>query len=277
MNGKRAMNDHLRKGTKMRTRYIWVAFILLIGVYVTSSQAQEHTMPTVGNYRELVGELVDLKKAVFEEQQRWEEQKAYLENEKKLLLKEEKILKERIREAKENKSEHEIEVAEIRQSMEEAEVAIKNLTPAVERAEIVLQKWKNSLPESLKSDFPGNFEKIDKEDNVSRRLQKVYGSYAYLEQMSHSIKVTQEILKLDQNEGMVFDVIYFGLAQAYAVSKNSKMAAIGSFHSDSWNWKKENTIAPQVREVVSLINGDVAPKMVSLPISVDAGDLKEGR
>jgi hypothetical protein len=55
------------------------------------------------------------------------------------------------------------------------------------------------------------------------------------------------------------------------------MAAIGNFHLNNWNWKKDNTIARQVREVVSLINGDVAPKMVSLPIAVDAGDLKEGR
>jgi hypothetical protein len=277
MNGKKVVNNHFRKGMKMRARYVLGVAILLLGMNADSGQAQQRPMPTMANYRQLVGELVDLKKNLFEEEQRWEEQKAYLENERKLLLKEKEILSERIEEAKKNKSEHEVEIAGVRRSIEQSDKALQNLIPAVERAEIALREWHKIMPESLQKDFPGQFDKIDKGDSLSRRLQKVYGSYAYLEQLSHSVKVTQEILALDQDNPVVFDVIYFGLAQAYAVSKNDKIAAVGRYDLKGLTWTKENGLAKTARETIMLVNGDAAPKMVTLPFRIDTANTKGGQ
>lgn len=261
----------------MRTRCVLGVSILLLGGHATSGRAQDRPMPTMENYRHLVGELVDLKKDLLEEQQRWEEQKAYLENEKKLLLKEKKILRERIEEAKKSKSEHEVEIAAVKRSAEQSEQALKKLIPAVERAEIALREWRRILPESLQKDFPGQFDKIDTEDSLSRRLQKVYGSYAYLEQVSNSVKTTQEIIALDPENPMVFDVIYFGLAQAYAVSKNNTTAAIGRYETKGLTWKKEDRLAPAARETIRLVDREIAPKMVFLPFTVDTRNGEGGQ
>jgi hypothetical protein len=260
--------------------YKYLGFLLLFFFisFSTLCDAQQYPMPIMKNYRDLVGELIDFKKVLFEEQQRWEEQKAYLENEQKLLLKEKKILTERIEEAKKSKSEHEVEIAEVKRSIEQSDEALHHLTPAIERVEIALRNWKDLLPDSLQREFPGDFDKINIEESLSKRLQEVYGSYAYLEELSNSVRITQEIIALEQDDNpMLFDVIYFGLAQAYAVSKNNKTAAIGRYNEKDFVWKKSENFAGIVREAIKLVEGDIAPKMVFFPIAVNSDNKQGGR
>lgn len=229
-------------------------------------------MATVSNYQALVGQFVNLKKTLFEEQQRWDEQKAYLKQEKELLLKEKKLLEERIAEAKQTKSDHEVEVLQIKQKIEDSQKALVKILPDIERAEIHLMRYNNTLPKSLLKNFVFYKKKIDKEEKAGRRLQNVLAGYAYLEQINNAIKLTQELLTTEKEETMIFDVVYLGLAQAYAVSKDNQWAALGTLRDDAgWSWQWISKRSDVIREAVKLIEGDETAKLLHLPVAVTGG------
>jgi hypothetical protein len=61
--------------------------------------------------------------------------------------------------------------------------------------------------------------------------------------------------------------VYVGLAQAYFVSPKGD-AGIGRPGDSGWGWSPASEIAPQIEQVVEVLQNKAKPHFVSLPVKV---------
>jgi hypothetical protein len=64
-------------------------------------------------------------------------------------------------------------------------------------------------------------------------------------------------------------VLYVGLAIAYAVSPDNRLAAIGRPGSNGWSWTWEPGLAQSVRRLHEVYRRERTAAFVTVPVAVD--------
>lgn len=64
------------------------------------------------------------------------------------------------------------------------------------------------------------------------------------------------------------NVVYFGLASAYAVDEEGVYGMVGKPTSDGWKFEERNDLAPKILEMVTVLNGDADATFINLPIDL---------
>ncbi len=240
--------------------------------------AQEPAVSPTEELRTSVREWVETLRKIQQEENDWSRDQEVLQNYKEGLEKEIADLKQQIADAKTRKAGADQEsldkVAErdlyvkakedmtaITRSLEESLVAKIPFFP-----EPLLKDPKVAQGiEDLKRDIALPPEK--RGESVSKRLLNVVNLLGEAEKFQQTVHVRPELHKDGQGREFNVQVVYFGLAMAYAVNEDGSFALVGRPGPEGWKFQERKDLAPDIVKLLAATTGDADATFINLPFS----------
>ena len=92
--------------------------------------------------------------------------------------------------------------------------------------------------------------------------------YTEIEKLHHDIHDLKELLTMPDDSRREVDVLYLGLARAFAVSTDNAWAANGTPTGKGWHWETRENIADPVRRAISIYKREEPAAFVELPLAI---------
>ena len=127
------------------------------------------------------------------------------------------------------------------------------------------------LPDPLKEKIAPLFSRMPEGKtspaSVAERFQNIAGILNQINKFNGEITMTTEIRTLGDGKPAQVRVVYLGLGQAYFLGVQGQ-SGVGKPGDSAWEWKSDDSIAPQVSEVIEVLQSKAKPKFVPLPVSL---------
>lgn len=225
---------------------------------------------------QLVGRWMDLRGSLATERREWSEQRVQWEQEAELLSREAALLAEDLDNIRGVTAGLDAEHERLQERLTRLRSILKRLEPGIERAEANLRAWEQRVPAGLCGVLRPGWTELPADAALARQLplaeraQVVVGLYAQIEELQNSIHVTRELLETGSESGQVrqVEVIYLGLARAFAVSPNTEWAAVGTPTGEGWQWRLEPALAGAVKSAIQVFRREIPAGMQSLPMQI---------
>jgi len=239
--------------------------------------AQEPAVNPTEELRTSVREWVETMRKIQQEENDWARDQEVLQNYKEGLETEIATLKEQIASAKTRKEGGD------QQSLDK--VAEKDRYVA---AEDELKRQLRLMEESIAAKvplFPEPLRKTPKitqgieairrnllappdgqTEEVSKRLANVTELMAEVEKFQQGVHVFPELHKDSKGHEYNMQVVYFGLALAYAVNEDGSFALAGRGGDNGWKFQERNDLAPQILKLVITATSEKDVTFTNLPL-----------
>jgi len=248
---------------------LWLGGVLLIPCQLLAGDVDS----SLGDLDTLVGRWMALRITIAEENREWDTRREQWNDEIDLLEKEDETLKKEI---DENDSfatsvEKRRTVALARKELMETE--LQKLCLVLEHYESDLIRWKKRIPPSLYSSLRAAFStlptKHDEARNIplAKRAQTVAVLYTQIETLQNKFHTTRESLDTNGIHRQA-DVLYVGLARAFAISPANDWAAIGTPSDNGWLWKDSLGDGVAIRHAIDVLKHKKTAQLVELPMQI---------
>ena len=252
--------------------------ILCIGLSPLS-QAQEAKISPTDELKVTVSEWVETMQQIQQEENEWTRDQEVLTNYREGLEKEIADLKEQITDARTRKQGSDAESlkqtqerdrfvaakAELGKLLRELEVNMAAKIPVIP-APLRAEPKVSQAIEDLERDMKLPKEKQD--EGVSKRLLNLINLTAEIEKFQQTVVLRQELRANSEGREFNMQVIYFGLAAAYAVNEDGSLALMGKPTAESgWKFEERKDLAKGIQSLIATTTGDQDPAFISLPFS----------
>lgn len=227
----------------------------------------------------LVGHWMALRTTLAEETREWEERRRQWEDEIALLEKEAETLRRERADDGTFASSFEAKRAEALARKERLEAERRKLRAVLDRAESDLRSWRERIPEGLRPPLASGFAALPATQKqadklpLARRAQTVAALDAQIETLQNEFHAVRETLDAEGTRRQV-DVLYLGLARAFAVSPGNDWAAVGVPSDSGWAWMPAPEEAAAVRRALDVLNRQTTAQWIDLPLQVVAGEVQ---
>ena len=246
--------------------------------FVASCLAQEVKISPTEELRTTVHEWVETMQKIQTEENEWTRDQEVLQNYREGLEKEIADLNEQIAAAKTRKDgadQESLDKSKERDRYAKAKDGLVTIVRGLEeKLAPKLKTFPNPLLEEPKvaqgiEDFQRDFAlPVDKRgENVSKRLLNVINLLTEAEKFQQAVHLRAELHKDGQGREFNMQVIYFGLAQAYAVNDDGSFALVGHPTPDGWKFEERQELATEIQKLVATTTGDQDAAFVNLPFS----------
>jgi hypothetical protein len=249
--------------------------LMLVGLILIPCQLWAGgTERSLGELDALVGRWMTLRTTIAEEKREWSAHREQWEEEIRLLEQEVETLKKEIDEGGTFASSVEKELVGILARKERMEDELQTLQSVLDRAEADLRQWRDRIPPGLGSALISGFDALPTTQEaadkipITKRAQNVAALYTQIETLQNQFHATRETLDVDGARRQV-DVLYIGLARAFAVSHSNDWAAIGTPQKSGWVWTLIQGGATAVRRAIDVLNRHETAQLVMLPLQVN--------
>lgn len=221
----------------------------------------------------LVGHWMALRTTLAEEKREWDERRRQWEDEIALLEKEVETLRREREDGDSFASSLEAKRAVALARTERTKAELRQLRPVLDRAEADLRRWQERIPEGLRSPLAAGFAALPETQKqadklpLARRAQTVAALYAQIETLQNQFHSVCETLDVEGIRRQV-DVLYMGLARAFAVSAGNDWAAVGVPSNSGWSWTPAPGEATAIRRAMDMVNRKTPAQLVVLPLQV---------
>jgi predicted cupin superfamily sugar epimerase len=89
---------------------------------------------------------------------------------------------------------------------------------------------------------------------------------ADVEKFQQGVHVFPELHKNSKGEEFNMQVVYFGLAFAYAVNEDGSFALVGCANPDGWKFQERSDLAPQILKLLNTTTSETEASFTNLPI-----------
>lgn len=252
--------------------------IIFIG-FCPLLQAQEPTVSPTDELKVTVSEWVETIQQIQQEENDWTRDQEVLTNYREGLEKEIADLTEQIADARTRKQGSDTEslkqtqerdrfasakdeLGKLLRGLEENMASKIPLIPAPLRAESKVSQAIEDLERDMK--LPED----KRNEGVSKRLLNLINLTAEIEKFQQTVVLRQELRADSEGREFNMQVIYFGLAAAYAVNEDGSFALMGKPDGESgWKFEERKDLAKEIRNLISCTTGDLDPQFISLPFS----------
>ena len=225
-----------------------------------------------------VGRWIETMTAVQQEENDWKRDKEVLQNYKEGLEKEIGDLKEQIASAETRKlgadkasldkvAERDLYLsaknelsATVRQLEENLSKRLAVFPPALASEPKVAQAI-----EDLKRDLALPADQRDTQ--VSKRLLNLITLVGEAEKFQQTVHIRPELHKDKSGREYNMQVLYFGLAMAYAVNEDNSLALTGRPGADGWKFEEAPALAGDIRKLIASTAGEQDAAFIQLPIT----------
>jgi len=228
---------------------------------------------SLGELDALVGRWMALRTTLAQEKREWSIQREQWEAEIRLFEQEAVALKTEIDQGDTFASSVEKQRAAALARKEKLEDELEKLRQLLGRSEADLRRWHERIPPGLVTPLASAFgalpatpEEAEKQP-LTKRAQTVAALYAQIETLQNQFHATHETLEVDGTRRQV-DVLYIGMARAFAVSPANDWAAVGVPTDAAWTWTPSTQEAPTVRRAIDVLNRQETAQLVALPMQV---------
>ena len=248
---------------------------LLLAAAVASGQEPEAS-PTE-KLKESVREWIETMREIQVEETTWERDKELLEGQRESLEAEIRDLEARLKDARETKA-----------SADQESVADVARRDALARTDEILATELRSLELGLVAKLPAFPAPLagdprvkelmtqvtqdakrggeESKKDLTKRLNNVLNLLAEAEKWQQTVHLREELRETGDGRKFNMQVAYFGFGIAYAVNEGGDYALIGRPGEDGWKFESRPDLAPRIRELIDVLNGDVEAKFVNLPL-----------
>jgi len=257
--------------------------LALFGVLLAFSVDAASQDGALDDLDRLVGRWMELRRTTADEKRAWEAQEQQWRTEIRLLEVEKAALEKEAAEARTLSTSVEKEGAAVLERKKGMTRNLYGLRPVLDRAESRLRHWESLIPSSLSGGLTDVFRGLPRTQKeaekrpLSERVQMVLALYARIESLQHGLHASREVLHIEDTPGRQVEVLYVGLARGFAVSADSKWAAVGVPCSEGWAWEARPGIAEEVRDAIDVLNRQKSARLVALPMKVSRRHQSTGR
>jgi hypothetical protein len=257
----------------MRITTLTLAIASLLPVH-----AQEPVISPTEELRTSIREWVETKQKIQQEENDWSRDQEVLQNYKEGLETEIASLKEQIASAKIRKEGADKESLEKVGERDRYLAAKTELTAIVRSLEESLSAKITSFPEPLakESKVAQGIEDLKRDialplekrgDGVSKRLLNIVNLLTEAEKFQQTVHVRPELHKDSQGREFNVQVVYFGLAIAYAVNEDGTFALVGRPDAQGWKFEEKPDLATDISNLLSATTGEADATFINLPFS----------
>lgn len=253
----------------------FAAHIVMFMVFLLSSiapvMADEPGAP-VRLLQELTGQWVDLQQEIGREQREWEHQRAALRQTLELLERERAGLEMRLTETGRADDRFVRELSELESRLNARERTLRDADRALRRAERALLDTRAVIPSFARTELEGAYHAVERgyRDAARRPAQDRIRTYLAFrsewERLRQAVTVSRLTLTADDGVRRQFDVLWLGLAQGYAVSRDDAVGGIGRWTGEEWTWEWNPDWAAPIRTAVQVADGQRPPAFINLPV-----------
>lgn len=246
---------------------------------IMSVSAQETDVPKTEQLKESVRTWIELMREIQKEEDSWERDRILLEDQKAALDSEIADLTERVAAAKEAKEGADKEAKEDEQTrdayLKAKDVLIDQLAGLEKQMVDNLSVFPppltedprvNELMNQVRSDADRKDDAI--KEKLTSRLNNILNLLAEAEKWQQTIHLRKEMHTNEDGREYNMQVIYIGLASAYAVNESGDFALVGYPKEDGWNFEARNDLAPDILKMLNVLNGDADAQFIQLPVEL---------
>ncbi len=245
--------------------------LMLMGIIFLAAVCELPAAESLAEFTDAVSELVKIRGEQSRERLGWREMKTQMAREHKQLVEQQAVLAKRIQAIRQKRKEMIREQEDLKQKKERLRATLAAMVPELEKAEKQLEQAQTALPRLFQKDLQTEFRKLRASDNrnIASRLQIVLSLYSTIGKLAGSVTLRKQIIDIPGGKKKECDVIYLGLAAAYAVSVDDTQAAF-SFpdSSGNWTWTWDNKLAARIRDAVDITNKMKPAACVKLPLKI---------
>lgn len=247
---------------------LFIVFLLVLLPPVADAQ-------DVDTLEQRVREWVLLRQEWSTANNEWKAQKELLDDELRMLTRKKEELAKSLADQQTKTTELEESFNTATDEKEKREAALDNLAQPLAQSESLLRSWKDKLPEFFLRYVAKGFDKLpsieaeSNEDQHAERLQLLFGLHGQLEQLNTVIHMERAILPDSTGQEREMEVIFFGMAQGFALSLDGTSAAVGRMTSKGLQWISRNDLAPSIKEALAFYKKEKPADFISLPLQID--------
>ncbi len=240
--------------------------------------AQEPVVSPTEELRTSVREWVETMRKIQQEENDWARDQDVLRNYKEGLEKEIADLQQQIADAKTRKAGADKEALDKVAERDRYLAAKTELTTIVRTLEESLIAKIPSFPEPLAKEpkVAQGIEDLKRDialppekrgEGVSKRLLNVVNLLTEAEKFQQTVHVKPELHKDSQGREFNVQVVYFGLAMAYAVNEDGTFALVGRPGADGWKFEEKPDLAADISKLLAATTGEADATFINLPFS----------
>jgi Skp family chaperone for outer membrane proteins len=133
-----------------------------------------------------------------------------------------------------------------------------------------LLQLRGSLPPRLNRALELAFGSLGDESlGPADRMRAVITVLDRCAQFNGAITFSEEALVLDGSKEKVVEVLYWGLAQGYALDRATNQAYVGRPGATGWTWELRPEAASKISAAITIHRDEAEPRFVMLPAKID--------
>ena len=257
-----------------RNRWLAAAFGALLA-WSASAQAPPSGQTGGGleATRSTVGKWIATQDLIFREGKAWSEERELLEARIGALEQEIAAAGAKLAESDRVLGEARQKSAENASAEHRLDEAAGDLAQQVTGLESDVRRLHAILPPAVQEKVATLYHRIPEDSattaiSVGERFQNVVGIFNEAHKANGEITLVTEIRNLSDGRPSEVQTVYVGLGQAYFLSPRGE-AGVGRPVGDKWEWRSANDLAPNVAEVIEILQNKGKPKFVELPVTVE--------
>ena len=250
---------------------LFLAAALLAGPTVLAQPAPTAS-EGIDQTKSVLGKWVATQELIFKERKAWQQEHEILTSRIELLDKEIAAQQQKLDESRRALGEALARKAEVESGKGELTGTQASLSGRVAGLEAKVRSLSKLLPEATREKVDPLYRRIPEDPgstkvSLAERFQNVLGILNEINRIGSEITLATEIRPLSDGRPSEVKAVYVGLAQAYFVSARGE-AGVGFPGSDGWQWTPDNDLAPQITQVIQILENKSTPQFVSLPATI---------
>ncbi len=246
-------------------RHLVTLSLLLIACCLTAAEPMDA-------FEEELRLWMTLQREGRDSRQAWEAEQALLQDEIRLLQATQENLQKQLhstRDAADNVAQQADEAQrEAASRIQGLEPSLQAMTKAIEH----LDAWQRQLPPPLRQLLEPAMAAIPPATpaNQAQRFRATLDALAAARDIAGKLHVAGMIITDDNGAERQMQVLFVGVAVAYAVAPDSSHAAFGRPEPSGWRWVAANDHAPAIQAAIGMVRDREPAHFLSLPLSLTA-------
>jgi len=256
---------------------IFVLVVLAILVFSTKVKSADDRTVKIEETRVALEEYIETQRQISKERHGFELSQEMLKSRMELLKEQIRDYRKKIEQARTEITKADEERASLADKEEQFQDSSERLKAIVvgleERTKKLLKRLPGPIRDQVKvlsQSLPDN--QADTGEKVKQttlqRFQNVAGILNSINKYNSDISVESDMLDLGDDAKFNVSCVYVGLGQAYYSNSDGTIGGIGVSTSEGIKWKQDNDIAPQVFNIVKILDGKEVASFVQLPVDV---------
>ena len=255
-------------------RFTLISLALALAPCLT---AQELSVSPTQELRTSVQEWIETMRKIQQEENDWSRDQEVLKNYQEGLEKEISDLKQQIHDVKTRKAGADLETHKQSTQRDLYATTKDELALIVRQLEEKLEKQLPLFPPPLLAEpkVAQGIEDLNRDlklppekrnEGVSKRLLNLINLLTEAEKFQQTVHLRPELRKNSDGREFNMQVVYFGLACAYAVNEDGNFALVGRPSASGWNFEERIELAPDIKQLVAATVGDKDAAFINLPL-----------